>query len=831
MSRTSSHLSVFLLLFAVSSPQSLTQTRADAPPKAAADLYGDPLPPGAVARFGTIRLRHFTEPDKIVVSPDNSLLATIGAGAHLWDLKTGEEVERFRGKLRAEAMTFSPDGKTLITGSQKGIIEHWDVSSGKLLRTFSPKDQINSFLTMFSRDGSLFILRPVGDRSLFFDVATGAQLPVLETNNQLRNFKVSPDGKFVAILDANRLVRLWNTRTGKVDSEMKLKDGWSTDITFGPDDQLLATSLDDKDVRFFDVATGKETLKVPGGKDWLAISPDKRTMAVDREGVVCLIDMASGKLLQRLQDGSRGRGQIPAVEFSADGRLVVVGNQDCSVRVWETATAKQLLSRPGHRGAIECLSFSPDGKVLASGSVFDGTVIVWDVATSRARHIWDDHYLGVWALAWSPDGSVLASGDGSNGIDNREAVIRLFDAQGGKEIRRIKAHLSNVHSLSFSPDGKQLASVGRDARARVWDPSTGERMQQLRSSDNLGTVSFSGDGKTLLLSAAAGEVEAYRTEDWERTHHLPPYQLAVRNSTHLAFLPDGKTFVTREPHVEPGKPGPTTEICFRNVDKGTLLRSSRLQTTSDASSGGFALSPAGDLYAEGRSSQAGTAVRVWETRTGKLLASYPGLDMPLTAIAFSRDGRWLATGSRDTTILIWDLFASRVRALWSDLAAKPEDVAGARKQLEAAPANAFPWLSATLRTAAEREAGAAPLLARLDDDDFEQREKASSELAKMLPGVRPILEQTLQNKPSPESRRQIEALLKKSAPAEADDAAFVGPQARSLVLLLEGMGTAESRKVLEELAKAPSTSSIARDAKAALRRLETSKPPDQEPRR
>jgi WD40 repeat protein len=552
MTRTSLLLSAFLILCAASSAPSQTETRAEPPSKTAVDLHGDALPPGAVARFGTLRLRHRSEVEQMAISPDGSLLASAGAGAHVWDLKTGQEVERFRGKLQAEKMAFSADGKTLLSGSEAGVLQQWDVSSGKLLETF------------------------------------------------------------------------------------KTPKGWPA-------------------------TAEKEKLRLDGDDRWLASSPDRRTMAVYRDGVVSLNDAASGKLLHSLKDGSRGRGFIPIVEFSADGRLIVVANQDYSIRVWETATGKQLHSLPGHRGSIECLAFSPDGKSLASGSSFDGTVIVWDVATSKARHIWDDHYLAVWAVAWSPDGSLLASGEGCNGMDRRESLIRLFDPRTGRPLRQITAHLNNVHSLAFSPDGKRLASVGWDARARVWDPLTGKRLQQLRSSDHLQTVSFSGDGKTLLLTAHPSEVEAYRTEDWELIHHLKPDPQRDRRRTHVAFLPDGKTVVTREQNSKQGLRDISAEICFRSVEDDRLLRSVTIKDVQPTF--GFdriALSPKGDLYAEAVNDKTGNGVRVWDTATGKLLGSFYGHAEKLSALAFSRDSRWLATGSRDTTILLWDLSASKL---------------------------------------------------------------------------------------------------------------------------------------------------------------------------
>jgi predicted NACHT family NTPase len=274
-------------------------------------------------------------------------------------------------------------------------------------------------------------------------------------------------------------------------------------VAFSPDGTTLASGSDDKKVRLWDAATGKEirTLTHTDSVRSVVFSPDGTTLASGSEDKkVRLWDAATGNEIRALTGHTK---QVYSVAFSPDGATLASGSCDRTVRLWDAATGNEIRTLTGHTDLVRSVAFSPDGTTLASGSD-DKKVRLWDAATGKEIRILT-HTASVRSVAFSSDGTTLASG-------SKDKKVRLWDTATGKEIRTLTGHTDWVYSVAFSPDGTTMASGGGggeyfsgDNAVRIWNARIGERLSTLpRWGKQALSVAFAPTGNIL----AEGTVNA-----------------------------------------------------------------------------------------------------------------------------------------------------------------------------------------------------------------------------------------------------------------------------------------------------------------------------------
>lgn len=321
-------------------------------------------------------------------------------------------------------------------------------------------------------------------------------------------------------------------------------------VAWAGDGKAVATAADDRTIRVWDPATGRETGSLPGiaregyGGPVVAFNADLKIAAVNYWGEVTIRNVADGKALVKIDPildrdkGSTFRPDVYAMAFSPDGkRLATAGSVAGQglpggiVIIWDAQTGKVIYQSDKLATAASSVAWSRDGRRFAAGTngvggevPAPGEVWVWDAETRKVLHsfkVKPEVEYGEWASAgdvtFSPDGKRVAAPAtaGSRAapagliIDDTGASVRVWDLESGKSTLPVKELKASVESIAFSSDGKSLATAGRDKMARVWDVGTGKELAAFVCSDQVTVVTFSPDGKSLAAGSKDGSVRIW----------------------------------------------------------------------------------------------------------------------------------------------------------------------------------------------------------------------------------------------------------------------------------------------------------------------------------
>jgi WD40 repeat protein len=319
------------------------------------------------------------------------------------------------------------------------------------------------------------------------------------------------------------------------------------------------------------------------------------------------------------------RGQALSVSFSPDGKRLATAGDD-TARLWNLS-GQQLAVFNGHQGAVRSVSFSPDGKRLATAAE-DGTARLWNLSGQQLA-VFNGHQRWVNSVSFSPDGKMLATA-------GNDGTARLWNLFTGQQLREFKEHHGSVESVSFSPDSKMLATTGSDTTAQLWNLSTGQQLREFKGGqDWVNSVSFSPDGKTLATAAGDGIVRLWNLSG-QQLAEFKGYQGSVES---VNFSPDGKLFATVR---EDGTPQ-----LWNLSSRQQLAELKGYQGSVESMS----FSSDGKLFATVGEDD---PPQLWNL-SGQQLAVFNGHQDAVRSMSFSPDGKRLATAAEDGTARLWNL--------------------------------------------------------------------------------------------------------------------------------------------------------------------------------
>jgi RNA polymerase sigma factor (sigma-70 family) len=793
------------------------------------DMDGQLLPAGARWRAGSLRLFHGSQFTALTYSPDGKMLAACSYDSivRLWDTTTGKEIRHFQGpEGGVTSLAFSPAGDVLAMAGW-GKAKVWplrgsDQQPHELTGTEGKADAL-----AFSRDGKHLTV-----------VTKDHFIRVYETGTwrQLRHFagpqsfcvglSFLPEGKTL-ITGADDALQLWDAAQGRLSfSDKSLKGLWT--IVLSPDGKSVAVAMTRNSVGIWDVAKRKllSLTKVPEhASHCIAFSPDSRTLAASggTDKTVRFLDATTGMERHRWTSFQF----VSRLAFSPDGKVLAVGG-DGMVRFREPETGKDLLPPPGLPADVTGLVFADRGKSVVAGG-HNGFVGRWDVKTGKERAP-----LRSAPSAFVPPASMLVPSALSRGgrriasVDNKWGV-QVWDTGTGEIVRRIGAP-QTYSSVSLSPDGKTVAVAHEDKSLRLWDVDSGKetrRFAEPKGTEYPQISLFSDDGKILAAGYSNGVV---RVLEIATGRELQRFQTGPVTPHQMAFSPDGRLLASGHHSMMEREFAARNRYTASNDDSALRLWD---VTTGKGLRRFKVVSPALDSIAFSRDGRTvatgiGIHVRLWETCTGAERLDLIGHRSSIWGLAFSPDDRTLATGSLDRTAVVWDLAeacgahlgvpsSGRLEDLWSDLGAAATRAYRAVWQLASAGKQAVPFLRQRLRPipALDRQQ-ISRLLADLDSKQFPVREKATKELEKLGDLVGPFLSKALAAQPSLEQHQRLEKIL-----AKLDGPVISTAELQTIrsIEVLERVGTDRARQLLEVLSAGAPEARVTREATESLQRL------------
>jgi WD40 repeat protein len=787
----------------------------------AAPVEAEDLPPGALARLGTLRLRHASKINAVAFSPDGKLLASAsgedGGGVstvRVWDVATAAEQLRLVHRECGNCVTFSPDGKIIATSSNECAVVFWDSATGKEIRRSGQQPGIVQWVA-YSPDGKLLASVSANSKVVqLWDVNTGNEVRQLTAEGtELKVVAFTPNGKeIIAGGGSWAKTTVWEVATGE---KLRTFGGEHTPgaegLAISPDGQILVTA--DGAVHVYNLGNGEHQRKLGGnrtdvGAERIAISPDGKKVALGGVGILRVWDVSSDKGVFNIPTHAGFSG---GVAFSPDGKHFAWGGYGNTVRIWEAGSGKELHAS-GPQSEIFFVGFGPGGK---SAFVDGGGTCIWDLTAGKevfapaGRR--GERLPGIaGVIGMSPDGKIIVTG----GYSVQPSFV---EAVSGKPINNfVVAPAASAIRATFSPDGKHVVLLYDDMRTMShWDLAKGaEVCRFVGHSSPVDAIAVSPDGKCLVSSGTPrammrrpppGFKEDTAGRVWDMAAGKELRQFSSRDLS-FAFSPDGSLLAA------------ANDGWVRLIDPitGTMIR--RLEGPKYGAYR-VAFSPNGkSLASVGRDKQ----IWLWEVATGSERRTFVGHTGDVYSVAFSPNGRQLLSGGADTTALLWDVYsfaepvgdlANAVRALdGTDAAAAYR----AMCSLIAASDRAVPLLAAALNPAEPvGPRRLAKLTADLDSQQFAEREKATAELAKLADAAEPALRELLSGKPSPEARRRAEQVLEglktNTAPALL--------RGLRVVEVLEAIASPAARGELDRLAGGAAGVLLTREAHLALDRL------------
>lgn len=392
----------------------------------------------------------------VAVSPDGKTLLT-GSNdrtAFLFDLRTGRQIRKFKSDRNSCTSCsinarFSPSGEEIVAGNMDSVFV-WDAGDAEVIRSMQT-ERGGWGAAWFSHDGKYIASTRYGDCHIW-EASSGKEIAVLEGHlKNISDIRFHPSRNLLITGSEDRTAKIWRVPSGKEAVTLR---GYLNDV----DERILS------DGYMYWVAFMNE----------IKLSPDGKYAAIGKMGNLArLYDFYTGKPVQVFRGHE---GIVISLDFSDDGKYLATGAADGTARIWDVESGKMLVSLPERTANIPCFSvdFSPDGKLLATGS-WDGMVRIWEVETGRLiQRIRAHGDVSPYTVQFSHSGLYVISG----GLDRK---LKMFEIDTGEEVREFIGHTNVVSAVRRHPEHNRILTASWDGKAKLWDLSTGMQLRKFNA--------------------------------------------------------------------------------------------------------------------------------------------------------------------------------------------------------------------------------------------------------------------------------------------------------------------------------------------------------------
>jgi WD40 repeat protein len=617
---------------------------------------------------------HTDAVNHVTFSPNGKYLLTASSDktALLWDMKRRIPIKSFNRHNQAVSYAgFSPDGSKIITTSMDNIAYLWDLKSGKRLKKLLGHKK-GILYAAFSPDGDYVVTAGGGGNVRIWSVSNGKLVRVLKGHNKAV-FHIAFNGNTILTTSLDKSVRLWNLKSGKLLKTMIGHEYGVYYATFSQDGNHIVTTSMDNTARLW--SSNGELLHILKGHTagifHAAFSPSG-------------LDIVTSSMDNTIRQWSVETGEVKKVFsghkdwvsqtiFNLDGSKLISVSKDKTIRIWDVSTGKSLNVLAGHNKFISQVVLSPDGRHIATASM-DHTARLWDINNHQLYFkTLVGHKKAIRRVQLSPNGEIAVT-------SSKDNTARLWNVKTGETLKVLTGHKERVYQSAFSSNGKLVVTASFDNTARLWNAKTGQLLHVLVghtstvesahfSPDNLRVVTASWDHTARLWDVKTGklikELSGHKDRVVKAKFSKNAKYIITISEDKSARLWDAKTgifirdFIGHEKLLKNVAFNPDSSMIVTSsedktarvwdVENGDLLK---ILNGHNESVSDAVFNPDGSIIA---SSSWDNTARLWDVKTGKVINILYGHKNGIYHIDFSPDGTKIVTASQDRTARIWDV--------------------------------------------------------------------------------------------------------------------------------------------------------------------------------